>query len=164
MSFTILEKDKNELKKVPNPYSDLVKSHCIVFDECISDSNLLSNLNFDSTSYKDICKVGTCNKLITRIKLRLHVGWHILRGDVIPDPSRCGFCGLVGHQVELRPASGAGKNKKYKPWSACEYNFSFDFKKNYEEVVPSYPCSNRPIKCDQCLGIYWTIILMNTIQ
>ena len=67
------------MKKVPNPYSDLVKSHCIVFDECISDSNLLSNLNFDSTSNKDICKVGTFNKLITRIKMRLHVGWHILR-------------------------------------------------------------------------------------
>jgi len=88
--------------------------------------------------------------------MRLHIGWHILKGHLLPDPSSCGFCGLSGHTLAIRPASGYGKNKSYITWADCDYYFNFNSKKSYDEVVASNPCSNRPVKCDQCEGTFWT--------
>ena len=44
----------------------------------------------------------------------------------------------------------------YIPWADCDYYFNFNFKNSYDEVVASNPCSNRPDKCDQCEGTFWT--------
>ena len=39
--------------------------------------------------------------------------------------------------------------------SDCSYYYEFSMK-NSEKVPNSYPCSNRPVKCDHCEEIYWT--------
>jgi len=44
----------------------------------------------------------------------------------------------------------------YIPWADCDYYFNFNFKKSNDEVVASNPCSNRPVKCDQYEGTFWT--------
>ncbi len=150
----MMKRDKIELKKVLNPYSELVKSQCIFTDNAETTSKI-NTINFESNS-KEKCKVNKCNKKYGRSRMRLHIGWHILKGHLLPDPSRCGFCGLSGHTLEIRPASGYGKNKSYIPWADCDYYFNFNFKKSYDEVVASNPCSNRPVKCDQCEGTFWT--------
>ncbi len=110
----MMKRDKIELKKVLNPYSELVKSRCIFTD------NVETTSKINTINLKEKCKVNKCNKKYGRSRMRLHIGWHILKGHLLPDPSRC------------------------------------DFKKSYDEVVASNPCSNRPVKCDQCEGTFWT--------
>ncbi len=88
--------------------------------------------------------------------MRLHVAWHILKGHLIMRPDLCGFCGEGGCRLELRPGSGDGVNKTLKVWSDCPYFHCFNFKSSYDKVIRSYPCSNRPIACEICKGIYWS--------
>ena len=51
--------------------------------------------------------------------------------------------------------SGYGKNEIYGPKSDCRY-FTDINKRTDNKLVKSYPCSNRPVKCDHCEEIYWT--------
>ena len=89
--------------------------------------------------------------------MRLHVGWHILKGHLRPSTDLCGFCGKNGCQVALQKGSkGSKRNKILKVWSDCEYYHIFNFKSDYEKVVPSNPCTNRPVICEICQGTYWT--------
>ena len=39
--------------------------------------------------------------------------------------------------------------------SDCKYFYKFNMNKKSSKVVASYPCSNRPVHCDMCKGIYW---------
>ena len=31
-----------------------------------------------------------------------------------------------------------------------------EFTKKKERVVKSYPCSNRPVNCEQCNAVFWS--------
>jgi len=71
--------------------------------------------------------------------MRLHVGWHIMHG-LTADPHRCGY---------------------YGPESDCEYHYKFNFAKKSsteeaKKIPVSYPCLNRPVKCEHCERIYWS--------
>jgi len=57
---------------------------------------------------------------------------------------------------KLREGSGDGKNKTMKVWSDCQYFHCFKFKKTYDKVIRSNPCSNRPVTCEICKGLYWS--------
>jgi hypothetical protein len=74
---------------------------------------------------------------------------------------RCGYCGLIGCNVSLVKTSGFGEKANYGPESDCEYHYKFNFakKSSTEEAktIPvSYPCLNRPVKCEHCEHIYWS--------
>ena len=91
--------------------------------------------------------------------MRLHIGWHILHG-LTADPHRCGFCGRIGCTVSLVKTSGFGVNATYGPESDCDYYYKFSMKDSNtaeaKKIPISYPCLNRPIKCQHCQYIYWS--------
>jgi hypothetical protein len=124
--------------------------------------------NIESTSHemdyneKIKCKVlgCKCKKLIRLVQMRLHVGWHIMHG-LTADPHRCGYCGLIGCNVSLVKTSGFGEKANYGPESDCEYHYKFNFAKKSsteeaKKIPVSYPCLNRPVKCEHCEHIYWS--------
>ena len=38
----------------------------------------------------------------------------------------------------------------------ASYSYKFNMNKKSSKVVASYLCSNRPVNCDQCKGVYWS--------
>ena len=55
--------------------------------------------------------------------------------------------------------SGYGKNEIYGPKSDCRY-FTDISKRTDNRLVKSYPCSNRPVICEQCDTCYWSYNLV----
>ncbi len=55
--------------------------------------------------------------------------------------------------------SGYGKNEIYGPKSDCRY-FTDINKRTDNKLVKSYPCSNRPVICEQCDTSYWSYNLV----
>ena len=112
------------------------------------DSDLNQNVDF----FK--CKL--CFKEIIKSRMRLHIGFHVLNGDTLPNANLCGFCGLVdGCNVELVTSSGFGKSKTLGPKSNCSYFFTFSLKPASKGSIRS-PCTNRPIICEICNECIWS--------
>ena len=59
------------------------------------------------------CKVPGCKwkKEIYLVKMRLHVGLHIINDHLAKDSHRCGYCGLVGCTLSFKKSSGNGESK-----------------------------------------------------
>jgi hypothetical protein len=146
--ITADEFDKNKIDSISCPYNKKISDHCTIqFHE--------SETQQDNTKIK--CKVHGCKwkKKINLVKMRLHVGWHIMNDHLTKDIHRCGYCGLVGCTLSFKNRSGYGENKVIGAKSDCSYYYEFSMKSS-EKVPNSYPCSNRPVKCDHCEEIYWT--------
>ena len=96
-----------QTKKVISPYSNLVRTQCVL--NAHYDSSEINNIDY-SSNVKDICKAHgkKCKRKLNRPKMRLHVAWHILKGHLIIRPDLCGFCGEGGCRLELREGSGDG--------------------------------------------------------
>jgi len=84
--------------------------------------------------------------------MRLHIAWHIMNTDLKDDSHRCGYCGVVGCTISIIKRSGFELNTFYGAESDCIYFYNFSMKVS-KKVLKSYPCSNRPVKCDFCNGI-----------
>ena len=61
----------------------------------------------------------------------------------------------IGCQISLFVTSGCGKRVVYGPKSDCNY-FTEISKRLDNRFVKSYPCSNRPVLCEQCQSYYWS--------
>ena len=96
-----------------------------------------------------------CAKKFVRKMMINHFGFHIFHNDCSPDPHCCGYCGEIGCNIDLVVTSGYGRNVKYGPRSDCEYYTDIS-KRADNKFVKSYPCSNRPVKCEQCETVYWS--------
>jgi len=86
------------------PYNKMISSHyTIQFHE--------SGTQQDNKKIK--CKVPGCwwKRYIHLIKMRLHVGCHIMNDHLAKDSHRCGYCGLVGCTLSFKKSSGNGESK-----------------------------------------------------
>ena len=137
------------IKKIDLLYmSDIIEHFSIV-----KDKKDLDQLTTESS--KLICRMRDCRKRYTLIRMRNHVGKHILNKKVTPNVHQCGFCGEIGCSIAIRVTSGYGVNKTYGPDSDCKYSIRFSLKIR-DKIVDSYPCTNRPVKCDHCSQIFWS--------
>lgn len=62
------------------------------------------------------CLIENCKKKILLVKMRMHIGWHILNG-LESNSHRCGFCGLIGCSLSIINTSGFGVNANTGPKS-----------------------------------------------
>ena len=125
-------------------HSNVILEQCILAQESV---------DITCDSIKLNCKL--CAKKFVRKMMRNHIGFHIVHNDCSPDPHRCGYCGEIGCNIDLVVTSGYGRNVKYGPRSDCEYYTDIS-KRADNKFVKSYPCSNRPVKCEQCETVYWS--------
>jgi hypothetical protein len=135
---------KCETRAIDNPYTSDVLEQCILETDSI---------NFFCDSSKLKCKL--CPKKFVKKKMRNHIGLHILHGDCGQHPHRCGYCGEVGCTIGLEITSGYGNKTVYGPKSDCSYYTDIS-KRAENKFVKSYPCSNRPVICEQCQDCYWS--------
>ena len=107
----------------------------------------------DSTTETKIkCKI--CKKLVSRKKMRLHVGAHILKDNII---GACGFCGEkvdVGRcNIEIVKGSGRGQTSSEVPRSGCDYFEKFSLL-SVSKGSQRNPCTNRPVECLICKRVF----------
>ena len=100
-------------------------------------------------------KIGClhCTKKCSRVNMRNHIVSHMIKGTLQFD--RCGYCGKLGCDIFLK-LSGSLENGTYHPESHCKYFYKFSYKK---KSVKSYPCTNKPVACEQCKGVFWSYSL-----
>ena len=60
-------------------------------------------------------------------------------------------CTTIGLEI----TSGYGNKTIYGPKSDCSYYTDIS-KRADNKFVKSYPCSNRPVICEQCQDCYWS--------
>jgi len=66
---------------------------------------------------------------------------------------RCGFCLNVGCSLNIIDSSVAGQGKSQKTaLNDCKY---FNLKAAAKSTT-FFPCTDHPVKCDLCQGIYWS--------
>jgi hypothetical protein len=135
---------KCESRSIDTPYTADVLEQCIL----VKDS-----VDLACDSFKVQCKL--CPKKYVKKKMRNHIGYHIIHGDCSPNSHRCVYCGEIGCQISLVVTSGCGKRVVYGPKSDCNY-FTEISKRLDNRFVKSYPCSNRPVLCEQCQSYYWS--------
>ncbi len=69
----------------------------------------------------------------------------------------------MGCTIGLEIISGYGNTRVYGPKSDCSY--CTDISKWAEnKFVKSYPCSNRPVICEQCQDCIGHTVWLNTIK
>ena len=129
-----------------SPYSDSIKSFFTLSED---------NFDFELDTDKVQCPIS-CRKKFSLVKLRMHIGKHILKGDITPHPNLCGYCGSIGCRIEIVTTSGFGVNSNQGPKSDCRHFYKFSMNKRKSKLIKSYPCSNRPVKCEHCDGTYWS--------
>lgn len=119
--------------------------------------NLTNHLNIEikaqSTSNNFKCKI--CNQEFIKERMRQHIGKHILGKEILQTVNTCGFCGLSGCKIELKPTSGFGNYQTLGPHSDCQYFVHFSLKPA-SKVSKRSPCTNRPVICSHCKQCYWS--------
>ena len=90
----------------------------------------------NKTTKKSNVKCLVVEKKINLVKMRLHVGWHIMNDHLTKDIHRCGYCGLVGCTLSFKNRSGYGENKVIGAKSDCSYYYEFSMKSS--EKVPNW--------------------------
>ena len=84
--------------------------------------------------------------------MRQHIGFHIIKGDILPEPTTCGFCGLIGCHISIEKTTVGF----LKPFSSdCKFYKPFNLKSSIK-CTSTYPCTNIPVECNLCNGIYWS--------
>ena len=63
--------------------------------------------------------------------------------------------GYLAPIIGLEITSGYGNKTVYGPESDCSYYTDIS-KRAENKFVKSYPCSNRPVICEQCQDCYWS--------
>ena len=94
--------------------------------------------------------------------MRNHIGKHYIQGQFEADSHRCGFCGRVGCDIKLTQI-GSVENGTIHPESTCKYYYKFSYKSK-AKIIKSYPCTNKPVSCDQCKGVFWSYNLEEHYQ
>ena len=149
MKFVIPEQNLADIKlflinfecdsrAVDTPYTSDILEQCILVKDMI-----------DVTLFKKIYQ-----KKDEKSYWISHYSWRLSAS-----PNRCGYCGENGCNISLIVTSGYGKNAIYGPKSDCRY-FTDISKRTDNKLVKSYPCSNRPVICEQCDTCYWSYNLV----
>ena len=86
---------------------------------------------------------------------KLHIGQHILLGNLTTHSNTCGFCGGLTCQIKIILSSGSGVHKTFAPHSNCTFFYKFNLK-SAEKVSARTPCTNRPVSCSICSETYWS--------
>ena len=83
-------------------------------------------------------------------RMRQHIGYHIINAHILSEPNLSGFCGSGGCDIKLLKTSiGFAK-----PFSTdCKFFRPFNLKSAAKSTTNS-PCTNRPIECVLCKGVY----------
>ena len=71
---------------------------------------------------------------------------------------RCGFCGVeCNKRIELCKTSGAGvyATEGIAESSICDNGKWFTLKPA-KKISKRTPCTNRPVNCKVCLGVFWS--------
>jgi hypothetical protein len=85
--------------------------------------------------------------------MRTHIGWHIVKGDLVNCLNPCGFCGKDVCQNVLEEKSKKKGVPFYKIRSNCPYFYELARKPSKGNRVN--PCSNYLEKCDICKQDVW---------
>lgn len=139
-----------QIAKVDMPYSASILSYFQLEDE-----NQMNEFTTESSRYTCPILGIDCNYKFSLVKMRNHIGKHILNKSTPPNVHMCGFCGSVGCSISIKVTSGFGVNATYGPESDCKFYIRFSLKKK-KKVIDSYPCSNRPVVCDHCKKVFWS--------
>ena len=109
-----------------------------------------------SSVKKNKCKV--CSKMITCDKMRGHVGYHILNGEI--DSNVCGFCSMQTCSNKLKQSSKTKSAKYYQIESSCPYFYSYGRKPKYSN---RQKCSNYLARCEvtNCNADIWKYAMAN---
>ena len=111
---------KSEIKTMDFQYNDLIAAQCILE---VNGDNEATNMDFN---YKKVsCQVAGCKKKVPLVKMRMHIGWHILNKDLESHSHRCGFCGFIGCSLSIITTSGFGVNATTGPKSDCKLFYKF---------------------------------------
>ena len=109
-----------------------------------------------SSVKKNKCKV--CSKMITCDKMRGHVGYHILNGEI--NSNVCGFCSRQTCSNKLKQSSKTKSAKYYQIESSCPYFYSYGRKPKYSN---RQKCSNYLARCEvtNCNADIWKYAMAN---
>ena len=104
-----------------------------------------------SLSQSDKVECSICNKKIMIGRMRQHIGYHIVKNDIIVDANLCGFCGNNGCNIMIKKTT-VGYAKPFSTY--CKLYRPFNLKSASKSSANS-PCT-RPIECLLCNGVYWS--------
>ena len=127
-------------------YANSNNDQCFI---CFKSNDVASSLNNDKRSSLLVCKL--CPKKIRKVQMRLHVGFHMLKGDCLP--YACGLCGQsCTCSIEIKKTSQHFKG----PHSDCAYFYKFSFASAAKSTVKS-PCTNIPMLRQEpgCSQVHW---------
>ena len=125
-----------------------IKSSLLPYDDSFVEAT-------DDLELKEKAACKVCSKEVGLKKMRLHVGKHILEGNLV---NVCGFCGSDGCSINLVKSSGRGNSSTLGPQSNCVYFSKFSLK-SAETSTKSSPCTNRPFACPVCETVVWTYMM-----
>jgi hypothetical protein len=89
------------------------------------------------------------------LKLREHIGVHIILRDLINNANTCGYCGGDECNIQLKKTSGFGTHVTLGPYSNCKYFVKFSLAAA-KKSKPKKPCTNHPSKCELCDMTMWS--------
>ena len=125
-----------------------IKSSLLPYDDSLVEAT-------DDLELKEKVACKVCSKEVELKKMRLHVGKHILGGNLV---NVCGFCGSDGCSINLVKSSGRGNSSTLGPQSNYVYFSKFSLK-SAETSTKSSPCTNRPFACPVCETVVWTYMM-----
>lgn len=129
------------LKQVRSPYcNEKVQNYLLIQDLAV----------FNNKSDKVQC--DTCHKQVLKIRMRNHIGKHLILDEIDAHPKNCGMCGNIGCSISL-VTPGRGRAAVTAPASDCKYfeKFSLGAAKKSSGLQP---CTNIPVKCQACNNSY----------
>ena len=122
-----------------------------LFIKIISTDSTVTSIENDKVK----CKVLTCNKIVKKTEMRIHIGIHIAKKEIEITSNLCGLCGDTKCAISLVITSGVGAYCNYGPSSNCSHFIKF----NIGSCLKS-KCTNRPVVCNECKCCYWSYNLL----
>ncbi len=111
---------------------------------------------FSATSNENSkIKCHFCSESLKLERMRQHIGKHIINKELPINQHTCGLCGLVGCSITLVSSLCKGSHIMKPTSYDCKYFVNFNIKSAQKSNQYS-PCTNCPVKCDVCDGIYWS--------
>jgi hypothetical protein len=110
-------------------------------------------------------KCYKCKKMLPWSDMRMHIGVHILKNDIIGN-NICGFCGRVDTcEVTMKASSKKGPKKIYTiEESDCHYTYTYGRSKKFNKKTN--PCTNRVERCpiESCLSNVWNYNFLEHLE